>query len=379
MRPPDSILVIVTRRIGDVLLATPLIRSLRSAWPAAAIDALVFAGTEGVLAANPDVRRIVAVPENAKELSHLRTLFSLAGRYDLAVSTLPGDRPTFTAWLAGRRSVGLLLEGPKHFWKRLLLTRWVTFDESETHMVLMNLTLSDLLGIGRCNDVVVSWSPADEQRVAGVLPFLRTESFALLHLAPKYRYKMWRREGWRDVSRWLSDRGLRIVLTGGGDPDELAYTEDIRREMPAGTANLSGRLTLGEVGFLISRARVYAGPDTAVTHMAAALGVPTVALYGPTNPVKWGPWPRGYEGVFNPYPRRGSRRVGNVTLLQGPGECVPCHQEGCDRHVDSFSACLQRLPTPLVTEALEEALRMGNDRLHKENHPLIDSGPAGSS
>ena len=115
MRPPDSILVIVTRRIGDVLLATPLIRSLRLAWPAAAIDALVFAGTEGILAANPDLRRVVAVPENAKEPSHLRTLFSLARRYDLAVSTLPGDRPTFTAWLAGRRRVGLLLEGAQAF------------------------------------------------------------------------------------------------------------------------------------------------------------------------------------------------------------------------------------------------------------------------
>jgi heptosyltransferase-3 len=365
LRPPDSILVIVTRRIGDVLLATPLIRSLRLAWPASAIDALVFAGTEGVLAANPDLRRIVAVPENAKEPSHLRILFSLARRYDLAVSTLPGDRPTFYAWLAGRRRVGLILNGPKHFWKRLLLSQWAPFDGSDTHTVLMNLTLADLLGIRRHHDVVVSWSPADEQRVECVLPFIRTESYALLHLTPKYRYKMWRREGWRDVSRWLSDRGLRVVLTGGGDPEELAYAEDIRREMPAGTVNLSGKLTLGEVGFLISRARVYAGPDTAVTHMAAALGVPTVALYGPTNPVKWGPWPQGYGGELNPYPRRGSRRVGNVALLQGPGDCVPCHEEGCDRHVESFSDCLQRLPASLIVEALEEALNSENDRMHE--------------
>ncbi|MDD1633707.1 MAG: glycosyltransferase family 9 protein, partial [Methylococcaceae bacterium] len=282
MRPPDSILVIVTRRIGDVLLATPLIRSLRLAWPAAAIDALVFAGTEGVLAANPDLRRVIAISENAKEPSHLRTLFSLARRYDLAVSTLPGDRPTFTAWLAGRRRVGLLLKGPKHFGKRLLLSRWAPFDESDTHTVLMNLALSDLLGIRRHTDVVVSWSPADEQGAELLFPGIRTESYALLHLYPKDRYKMWHREGWRDVSRWLSGRGLQIVLTGGGDSEELAYAEEILREMPSGTVNLSGKLTLGEVGFLISRARVYAGPDTAVTHMAAALGVPTVALYGPT-------------------------------------------------------------------------------------------------
>jgi heptosyltransferase III len=379
LKEPESILVIVTRRIGDALLATPLIRSLKRAWPAAAIDALVFVGTEGVLAANPYLRRVVTVPENAKEPSHLRILFSLVRRYDLAVSTLPGDRPTFYAWLAGRRRVGLLLEGPKHYWKRLLLSRWAHFDESDTHTVLMNLALSDLLGIGRQYDVVVSWSPADEHRVESLFPSVRTESYALLHLYPKYRYKMWHREGWRDVSRWLCDRGLRVVLTGGGDPEEAAYAEDIRQEMPQGTVNLSGRLTLAEVGFLISRARVYAGPDTAVTHMAAALGVPTVALYGPTNPVKWGPWPQGYRAERNPYPRQGSRKLNNVTLLQGPGDCVPCHEEGCGRHIESYSDCLLRLPASRVIEALEEALSLRVDRMCEENPPRIGSNPAGCS
>lgn len=362
MKPPQSILIIVTRRIGDVLLATPLIHSLRLAWPAAAIDALVFAGTEGVLAANPDLRRVISVPENAKDPSHLRALFSLFRRYDLAVSTLPGDRPTFTAWLAARRCVGFLSPGPKHWWKRLLLSRWASFDDSDIHTVRMNLKLADLLGIARHHDIAVSWSPADEQRVARLLPFIQTESYALLHLYPKYRYKMWRKEGWRDVSRWLSDQGLRVVLTGGGDPAELAYVEGILEEMPAGTENLSGKLTLGEVGFLISRSRVYAGPDTAVTHMAAALGVPTVALYGPTNPVKWGPWPHGYGGVQNPYPKRGSRKVNNVNLLQGPGDCVPCHQEGCNGHTESHSDCMLQLPASWVIEALQEALNCGDDR-----------------
>lgn len=360
MKPPDSILIIVTRRIGDVLLATPLIRSLRTAWPSAAIDALVFAGTEGILAANPDLRRVVSVPENAKDPSHLRTLFSLVRRYDLAVSTLPGDRPTFTAWLAGRRRVGPLLPGPKHWWKHILLSRWIAFDDCDTHTVLLGLQLADLLGIKRACNVVVSWTPLDAERVAGLFPPLLTEPYAVLHLYPKYPYKMWRREGWREVSQWLSDQGLRVVLTGGGDPEEVAYAEDIRQEMPAGTMNLSGKLTLGEVGFLISRARVYTGPDTVVTHMAAALGVPTVALYGPTNAAKWSPWPKGYGGEGNPFPRRGGGRVNNVILLQGPGDCVPCGEEGCDREVGFTSECLQRLPAALVIEALEEALADGN-------------------
>ena len=60
---PHSVLVIVTRRIGDVLLTTPLIRTLKRAWPGAAIDVLVFEGTAGVLASNPDIRSVLAIAE----------------------------------------------------------------------------------------------------------------------------------------------------------------------------------------------------------------------------------------------------------------------------------------------------------------------------
>ncbi|MEI7681186.1 MAG: LPS core biosynthesis protein, partial [Betaproteobacteria bacterium] len=61
MKAPRSILVVVTRRIGDVLLATPVIRSLRRHGPDAAIDVRVFGGTEGVLAGNPDIRQVLTI------------------------------------------------------------------------------------------------------------------------------------------------------------------------------------------------------------------------------------------------------------------------------------------------------------------------------
>ena len=59
---PRRILVVCLRRIGDVLLATPLLRSLKNAYPLAEIDALVFAGTAGMLEGNADVRRVIAWP-----------------------------------------------------------------------------------------------------------------------------------------------------------------------------------------------------------------------------------------------------------------------------------------------------------------------------
>jgi heptosyltransferase-3 len=117
---------------------------------------------------------------------------------------------------------------------------------------------------------------------------------------------------------------------------------------------MAGKLSLAESAFLISRAKCYVGPDTALTHVAAALGTPTVALFGPSNPVKWGPWPRGYNADSNPYQMRGTQHVGNVVLLQGEGDCVPCMEEGCDRRITSLSACLQGMPVEKVVAALGE-------------------------
>lgn len=355
---PRSILVVVTRRLGDVLLATPLVRSVKRAWPETALDVLVFEGTQGVIAANPDVRRILTVPERPGWLAHLSFILGLLRRYDVALSVLHGDRPTLYAFLAGHWRAGLLKPTRKEGWKRLLLQRWVPFDDLNTHTVRMHLALAGALGVSPSREVVVAWN-AEEERASARLLGGDTRPLAVLHPYPKFNYKMWRREAWIEVALWLAGRGFRLALSGGGDADELAYVASIARTMPPETINAAGKLSLGASACLVSRARIYIGPDTAITHIAAALGVPTVALYGPTNCVKWGPWPRSHAPDVNPWRRCGSQRSGNVTLLQGAGACVPCHLEGCDRHIGSYSDCLQTLPARTVIEAVEAVLNGG--------------------
>ena len=102
---------------------------------------------------------------------------------------------------------------------------------------------------------------------------------------------------------------------------------------------LDGRLSWPQLTALIGGAKLYVGPDTSVTHLAAATGCPTVALFGPTDPRLWAPWPR--HGLSEPWHDTGEvQRRGNVFLVQNALPCTPCQPEGCERHLASSSPCL---------------------------------------
>lgn len=338
---PRRILVVCTRRIGDVLLVTPLVRSLRRAWPRAAIDVLVFRGTAGVLEGNPDITQVIALPERSRWQERLRELRRLWRGYDLALSCLPSDRARIYGWAASRRHLGMLAAGEAGS-KRWWLADAVRFDDLDTHTVAMALQLADLAGVPRCPEVV-------PPTAGGTLPVGVRAPFAVLHPYPKFNYKMWTETGWIALAEALQARGLQVLLTGSPEPEEAACCA--RVAAGSGATSLAGQLSLAQTADLLRQARLFVGPDTAVTHLAAATGIPTLALFGPSNPVKWGPWPVGWHAAASPWARVGSGRQGNVHLLQGVSDCVPCRLEGCNRHVASFSRCLQEMPARRVIDA----------------------------
>ena len=355
---PSSALLVVPQRIGDVLLATPIIASLKRKWPALSIDVLVFKGTEGVLSGNPQIREVLAIDHRLPARDHLRLFSRIWRRYDISVSTMCGDRPTLYAWAASKFSVGPILAASRNQgWKRVLLARHLPFDDLGTHTVAMGLKIAALVGVDPYPEVQVNWLTEDEQVALRIVrETLQDAPFTVLHPTPKFNYKKWYSNGWRELADWLANQGLKIVLTGSANPEEGDYLDKIFPRLPPSIINVAGKLNFGALAALLKRASLYVGPDTVVTHMAAALGVPTVALFGPSNPVKWGPWPRGCNAYPSPYRFRGTQFVGNVALVQGAGHCVPCLQEGCARHEGSESVCLQMLAAGTVIEAAENLL-----------------------
>jgi heptosyltransferase-3 len=341
---PARILVITMRRIGDALLTTPLIRSLRRAWPEAAIDVLAFSSGAAIFRGNPDIGRILTVATKPRLVDSVRLMAQLWKQYDLAISTQSGDRPTALAVLAGRYRVGIVNADASNVGdriKRRFLHRIVA-DDGTPHRVELSLRIADTLGIERVPDLV---GPAID--AAAVPP---ASPYAVIHAAPMFRYKQWTKAGWRALAVHIEQRGLSLIAISGPDRQEQEYLNDVWQDIatirPAGwPATMT----------LLADASVYIGPDTSVTHLAAAAGCPTVALFGPTDPRVWGPWPVG--GTATPWRASGTiQHQGNVWIVQHPLPCLPCTFEGCDRHIDSYSRCLDELSPAQVTRAVDEAL-----------------------
>jgi len=346
----NKILIIATRRLGDVLLITPLLRSIRHAYPDAQIDILVYKHTTAILEGNPDYNHLIPVAEHPNKKEYKTLLKQIFRRYDLSISTLAGDRPIIYALLAAAKRIAIV--PPKRWqdsWKRWLVQAWTELDDDKTHTVVQYLRLADLLGIKRYYEIIPPQLTNSNSKLDGLLSFARQkQSYAVLHLAPMWNYKRWTLNGWKELSQYLINSGLKVVLTGGNGKEEIHYIKEALDIMPDTITNLAGKLSFSEVTELIKNSQIYIGPDTAVTHLAAATGTPTIALFGPTNPLKWAPWPCQYADDKTPFDFIGTKKIANVVLLQGQGDCVPCHQEGCDQHRESSSRCLEEISSDTV-------------------------------
>ncbi len=365
--PPKKVLLIATQQIGDVLLCTPLLKSMRMAWPNAMIDVLVYKNTSGILAGNADCNNVIESDNHPNLSAYLKLLKTIFKQYDLAVTSQGNDRAHQYAFLAGKTRIGLIPNlKRKHWWKKISCKRWSLLEEDNTHTVIQNLLLADLMGINRQYELTPpNLTSADVlPRLNQLLNFSFSDTaYTIVHPLPMWQYKRWTDAGWIALIQHLLDKGHQVIITGGPAIAEINYGENLAKNFLGSSSgkviSLVGKTSFAEMSALLTQSKLYVGPDTATTHLAAACGTPTLAIFGPTNPVKWAPWPFGYHQEKSPWQRFSSQYqlVNNVMLLQGRGVCVPCHKAGCDNHNKSHSQCLDDLPVGRVIEALAVLLK----------------------
>jgi heptosyltransferase-3 len=217
----------------------------------------------------------------------------------------------------------------------------------------------DPLGIARHYETVPPIGSAEATAALDLrLPFSRKrQPYAVMRLFPRNAYKCWTKAGWVLAMRHVASRGVPIVVTGGGGQHEQDYIQAILASCDNHEiVDLSGQLSLAQVSNLLKGCSLYVGPDTGITHLAAAEGCPTVALYGPTNPRYWGPWPKGYTQDRSPFDRQGSQRRNNVFVVRRESGCSRCLIEGCHNDVTRPSRCMQELNPETVIDVIDEML-----------------------
>jgi heptosyltransferase-3 len=345
----DSVLVVVTRQIGDVLLTTPLIREVRLRWPRARVDVLGFAGTLGMLRGNPDLHECIEVPPRPGLGGTLALARRLWRRYDLALVADPGDRAHLIGWVAARERAGVLpLHSGSNWWKERLLRHVVHSqgDLGDVHVVDEKVALLDPWPATQAARPRLV-GPASAPLPAALQAQLRP-GYIVVHAPSMWPYKQWPLAHFATLNDLLALAGRQVVLTGGPGPADRAAVASL-----VGSAIDAGALSFNQVAGLLRGAALYIGPDTSVSHLAAACGVPVLAIFGPTNPQRWAPWPAAEQPVR--FQRRSlAQTVGQVTLMQAQLHCVPCGKAGCEDHRMSRADCLPAItPERVAAKALE--------------------------
>lgn len=371
----ERILIIATRQIGDVLCTTPLMHRAREMWPDAVIDVLGYERTMGMLAGNPDINEVIESPEHPRWPEYKTLIKRIFRKYDLAIVTQPSDRAHIYGLLAAPKRVGIVPTSKLHsWWKKLLSLHTVQLDYWGQHVVIERLRLLDKFGQANGLQVTVrellqvSVIPPDAELLPqDLIDFTQAGPTVVIHATPMWRFKRWPIQNWAQLVLALVLAGKRVILTGSSSQQDKKLNEEILAKVVHDSPHVAlsqvrdcaGRLTLGQTTALLKLAQHYIGVDTSITHLAAASGIQTIALFGATAPPNFGPWPRGVDVPLDSksvWALRGRETADgvwiqmqeNVTILQGPGDCVPCRKAGCLNKFDSHSNCLEQLPSAAV-------------------------------
>lgn len=373
---PKKVLFIATRQIGDVLVTTPLISKARELWPDAEFHFLGYRGKLDMLKGNTDITEIIETSDRPGFAEYLSLFNRLFQRYDLAVVTQPSDRAYLYGLVAALRRVGVLGGHPQgkddkgssktekqNAWKKFISMHNVTVDYFGQHVIAEKLRLLEVF-FRNPNDLfkeAISVTPPVGDPLTPLITNQLKQPYAVLHPGPLTAYKRWPLAYWQKLIEWLVQEGMQVVLSASPAKQDLQLNHDILSLLDESTRNqvidTAGKLSIPQAGTLLRSAALYIGVDTSITHLAAACNTPTITLFGATPPTNFGPWPNGFIGD-QPYQLRArSQTVGCVTILQGPGECVPCRKAGCQDRADSNSECLDLLEPSQVIEAAKQVLQ----------------------
>ncbi|RKU37750.1 lipopolysaccharide heptosyltransferase II [Candidatus Poribacteria bacterium] len=336
---PKRILVVKLDHLGDVILATPVFSNLRHAYPNAELHALTGRWSRVVLERHPDVNAVFDYNSPAfsrtGQSTTLKQAFQLyrelhRQKYDLIIE-LRGD------WRTTKFS---LLQLTPHRLSRAALQIENKLGRprfSGTHETTRNLDVLRHAGIPTSiQTATFSVTTADEKWASDFLAIHKIDKqgpLVAIHPGSPIPLKRWLPERYAKLADWLIARkGTQVLFVGV--KDEIPIVTEIQRRMKGISINIAGETTLTQLASILHTCNMFIGNDSGPMHLAAAVGTPTIGLYGPGDPTRFAP-----IGVA-------------CQTIRRKLDCPPCLGTTCQFGKDG---CMSKIQVPDVIQVLEEA------------------------
>lgn len=329
-----KILVIQLGDLGDVLVSFPTLRALKETFPEAVVKIIVHEKAVDLLEGCQWLDGVIPVITGHDSLirdigrqvtftRHIRQ-----ERFDFVVDLRTGDRSAILTFLTGARQKLSFWGLYNRWWRNRIYTHLIIPYPNRRQQHIVDFYLNPLLAYGI--------APSDQQpryhvaahQVAAARDLLHQENINLI--APTiafqpfsiWQYKQWPASNSIQLIAWLINTyGVQVLILG--TKDQTSEAEAMTRQLSEGVYNLTGKTNLPLLAAILQQCRLSIGVDSLGGHLAAAVGTPTISLFGPGSSGEWAP--------------RGEKTL----VVQKKWGCQPCLKKGCNG--TGISRCLDQL------------------------------------
>jgi len=339
--PVRKILVIQLGDIGDVVWAIPAFWAVKDAFRQTVLSVLVRNPNGDLLLDDPHIDKIFQVDQQSvfKGLQLLKNL--RREKFDLLFDLRADDRGAFISFFSGAK-IRAALYCSWLFWRNKAFTHLVDPPPvKEKILGAAEQSLKIIRGFAIKETTSTPQIFVDEKlkdKISALLTEEKVETtngWVSINPFSRWPYKEWDMDKWRQLAFFIwQTYKMPMIITG-------SVTEKQRADALAAICrspiyNLAGKTTLREMAALLQKSCLHMGVDSAAPHIAAAVGTPTITIYGPSDWRDWAP--------------PGDR---NQVVLPDM-DCSPCHKKGCDGN--GRSKCLDNLSVAKVQDAVEKML-----------------------
>ena len=355
LSPGSRVLFIRLRSLGDTVLSTPLYAALKAWRPDLRITVLVESPNGEVLKHNSDVDQLLTIPGTQNFFSSLVSRASVlreirAARFACCINLHGGSTSAWLTQLSGSiHRVGLKSFRNAFAYTHALDVSTRKADGTKWHTVEYQMEWLRQLGLPDCAIPPLRVIPPPELEVPvrkyldglGVKPGSR---YAVIQPTSKFFTKEWTLEGFAEIAAYLArEHGLQVVLSGG--PGEESKLQSVVQRCQEKVAVCAG-ISVGELLWVLRGAKLFVGNDSGPTHLAAALGIPAVVLFGSSDAAVWYPWKAPFQRVQNSF------------------DCNPCPGYRC--LVFDEPKCILSITAAQVKLSVDAALRAATPQRRAE-------------